>query len=53
MISFDRSRAAKKWGLPILQKIIDIDDELHKTQDCVLIGMIFKDLKLRGSVSTF
>ncbi len=48
-----RKRAQSKWGssCQILNQIIDIEGEHLKGKECVLIGMTFKDLKLRGSVS--
>jgi hypothetical protein len=43
----------RRWGssVPLLDQIIDIENEVNKTQECVLTGMVYKDLKLRGSVS--
>lgn len=51
-----RSVAAKKWGkdVPILTKIIDIESE-HQHQkenrQYIVIGTLYKDMHLRGSVS--
>jgi hypothetical protein len=47
-----RDRARCKWGanIPVLEKIIDLQEDGTSNEDAVLIGMLSKDLKLRGSV---
>lgn len=46
-------RAHAKWGaqVPVLEKIIDLQGSSSDSTDVVLIGMLSKELKLRGSVS--
>lgn len=43
--------AVKKWGdeVVVVEKMIDC--ELSDQNECVLIGMLYKDMSLRGSVS--
>ena len=48
--------AAKKWGkeTPILEKIIDIESENQQqkgSKQYIVIGTLYKDMHLRGSVS--
>jgi hypothetical protein len=50
-----RAVAVKKWGnqSPILPKVIDIESEHEKHPDdreYILIGTLYKDMSLRGSV---
>lgn len=47
-----QDRAKTKWGdsCQVLSQIIDLESEHLQGKECVLIGMTFKDLKLRGSV---
>lgn len=42
-----------RWGrdIPLPNKIIDVENENYRGRECALIGMLFKDMKLRGSVS--
>lgn len=50
-----KERSIAKWGnsCQVLNQIIDLESEHLKGQECVLIGMTFKDLKIRGSVRAF
>jgi DNA polymerase II small subunit/DNA polymerase delta subunit B len=52
ILVIDRERARSKWGenIPVLNKIIDLQGDDSSNDDAVLIGMLSKDLKLRGSV---
>ncbi len=44
-----RLQASVKWpGVPILDKVIDSENQ--ETRECVLVGTIYKELALRGSV---
>eukprot|EP01033_Poteriospumella_lacustris_P003941 gene3941-2802_t len=45
-------RAHAKWGaqVPVLEKLIDLQGFSTENTDVVLIGMLSKELKLRGSV---
>lgn len=41
-----------RWGrdIPLPNKIIDVENENYRGRECALIGMLFKDMKLRGSI---
>jgi len=46
-----RQVATKKWGVhPILPKIIDIETTVDSEKEYILIGTIYKEMILRGSV---
>jgi hypothetical protein len=48
-----KSVAERKWGssFQVLPNIIDIESEHNGTHsECILIGTLYKDMKLRGSV---
>lgn len=52
-----RAVAGKKWGkeVPILAKIIDIESENQHQKEgkqYIVIGTLYKDMHLRGSVSS-
>ena len=47
-----RALAVQKWGhdVPILSRIIDSETKDQTQNECVVIGTLFKEMSLRGSV---
>lgn len=47
-----RALAVQKWGhdVPILSRIIDSETKDQTQHECVVIGTVFKEMLLRGSV---
>lgn len=47
-----RAQVKTRWGEGTLipGNIIDIEHEVYRGKECVLMGMLFKDMKLRGSI---
>ena len=47
-----RALAVQKWGhdVPILSRIIDSETKDQTQNECIVIGTVFKEMLLRGSV---